>query len=149
MHAIQQNGPLHVLTGFRLSSQEIDRSRQNGGEDNPEQRIPVQEGYADECRIGMVVERCVQHGDKGNDEKDEKPPSTASPGLGCHRHYSFRLSPACGNSCYEMMTGTKRTVTGCRLYCTLSSTMMSMFEKRAFCRINGLFSCYQQDVKIL
>jgi len=44
----------------RLRSQEIEHSRDDSRDDNPEKRVPVQERHADECRIGGIVERWIQ-----------------------------------------------------------------------------------------
>lgn len=72
--------------------QEVQHSRQNGREDDPEQWEPVKEGYPDEGRVNAVVERRIQQHNKRDEQEDSKPdtPSRRSLGLGLRTH---KVSP--------------------------------------------------------
>lgn len=71
-------------------SQEVERSRQDGCEYNPEQREPVKERHPDECRVNAVVERRIQQHDERNKQEDAKPGTSSRPGLWLRTH---KVSP--------------------------------------------------------
>ena len=63
-------------------SQEVKHSRQDGCEDNPEQREPVKERHSDEGRVNAVVKRRIQQHNERNKQEDAKPGTSSRPVLG-------------------------------------------------------------------
>src|SRR5215470_1178905 len=73
-----------VLLLSRRGLQPVDYGQEDGGDDDPKQLEPVEEGDADERWLLEVVERGPEHDDKRDEEQEEKPGAALSLRTGEH-----------------------------------------------------------------